>query len=151
MNADMTFDVVIDEKRKYNVKLGEMLAIKEDSMNAHLATHPSQYAFVAMLTALSRAKHQRMEADFDLAEAQFMQDVRSKAAENGIKLTEKALENEVIANKRLLQMRRDLISAQEQAEFCSAADQAFRHRKDCLITLAANLRAQSDPTISISK
>lgn len=151
MDATLTFDVVIDDKRKYNVKLGEMLLIKEEHMNKHLAEHPSQHAFVAMLATLARSKYQRMKTDFELAEAQFMSDVRSKAATEGIKLTEKALENEALQNKRLLQMRRDLIAAQEQEEFCAAADQAFRARKDCLVTLAANLRAHQDVTLGVNK
>lgn len=150
MNASMTFDVLIDDKRKYSVNLGEMLAIKEEHMDRHLAEHPSQHAFVAMLAVLSRSKYQRMKTDMELAEAQFMSDVRSKAAESGLKLTEKALENEVVQSKRLLQMRRDLINAQEQEELCTAADVAFRARKDCLVTLAANLRAARDVTLSVS-
>jgi hypothetical protein len=151
MDASMTFDVVIDDKRKYNIKLGEMLSIKEEHMNKHLAEHPSQHAFVAMLATLARAKYSRMKTDFEVSEAQFMSDIRVKAAEGGIKMTEKALENEVIQNKRLLQMRRDLISAQEQEEFCTAADMAFRARKDCLVTLAANLRAHQDTTLGVNK
>ena len=150
MDASMTFKVSIDDKRQYDVKLGEMLAIKEESMNRHLAEHPSQYAFVAMIQALSRAKLQRMQSDFELAEAQFTQDLREAAAKDSVKLTEKAIESETLTNKRLLAMRRELISAQEQTDFCSAAAVAFSHRKDCLITLAANLRSQ-DPTMSINR
>lgn len=151
MDASLTFDVVIDDKRKYKVELGSMLRIKEEDMNKHLAEHPSQHAFIGMLATLSRSKCQRMKADFELAEAQFMSDIRSKATAEGIKVTEKFLDNEVTMNKRLLQMRRDLINAQEQEDFCTAADIAFRARKDCLVTLAANLRAGQDTTLEIKK
>lgn len=151
MDSSMTFDVVIDEKRKYTVKMGDMLAIREERLNEIMSEHPSQYMWVASLSALARAKRQRMEIDLELAEAQFYTDLREKATKDGVKVTDKAIDHEMSMSRRLLQMRRDLVSAEEQESLCSAADQAFRHRKDCLITLAANLRATADPTLNVNQ
>jgi hypothetical protein len=147
----MTFEVVIDEKRRYTVKMSEMLSIREESLNQILAEHPSQYMWVYTLLALARSKHQRMKLDLEVAEAVFSSDLRDQAAKTGVKVTEKAIENELAMSKRLLQLRRDLITSEEQETLCEAAEQAFRHRKDCLITLGAQMRATADPTLSVSK
>lgn len=140
--GDMTFTVTIDDKRQYKLDLGHMLEIHEPKLNEHFKTHSSQYAWVATLAALTAAKVRTLKNDLDHEEAQFGQQLREAAASSGEKITEKAIADQVLLSKRFLQLRRDLIRAEEQVGVCVAAQTAFSQRKDCLLALASNLRAQ---------
>lgn len=144
-------EIVIDANRKYPLDLGDMLRFDEAQIDEHLTKQPSLYAWIATLQALASAKRKRLELDLEIAEEQFGQDLRDAAAKSGVKLTENGIKEQKITNKRLLDYRKQLIETEQQEDICKGAAEAFRQRKDCLVTFAANLRAQSAPDPSISK
>ena len=151
MDNSMTFEVIIDAERRYTLAMAKMLRIREENMDQHLAEQPGQYQWVASLAALAQAKRRRLEIELEVAEASFVRDLRASAAQQEIRITEKAIEAESAINKRLIQLRSEIVAAQEQEDLCWAAEQAFRQRRDCLVTLAANMRAaQKEPELHVN-
>lgn len=151
MNGELKFTIKIDDKREYKLDLAEMLKIDEANLDQQLADQPSQYVWCGTLSALSRGKRRRMEMDLEIKEAKFAQELREHAASSGEKFTEKSIADQLVMNKGLIADRRALIEAEEQESICDAAKEAFRHRKDCLVTIAADKRAASDTALRVGK
>jgi hypothetical protein len=154
--SKMKFQVIIDDKRKYTLKLGEDLAINEEDLDQLLCDQPSRYVRYATIAGMARSKVERLEykleeleANLDLAIREKKEKQKVTKEEGGEKLTEGKIKSIIITNSTRLALVNELMEAKEQYEISNAAKDASGQKKDCLISIGANRRAQYDSELSL--
>lgn len=137
--------------RPYELNPEEELKMSEETINEDVTDQPSRYAFYAVLEEV---------ADKDLADAKMVLDVtvatldseyRAKAVKENSKLTETQLLNQIKLDDKFLSATAAVNEARKNVGILRAYKEAFAQRKDMLITLASNMRIQSDPEIFLKK
>lgn len=146
-----TFTVALDEKNKHLIDAAKLVQVREETIDEHLAEQPSVFLRIACLTAAASALADRLEADLDVEEATKAQKLRAGAASRDIKVTDKAVAEQMTMDRDLIDLRRALGRANEQVELLKAVKEALIHRKECIITLAADLRANRDVDLRINE
>lgn len=137
-----------DEEVKVNLE--ERLAIDQEDLNSELSNQPSEFARFAVLAA--RAKSRRERIDYELEEYENKLDISIREGatkEDG--LTEGKIKALVRIDSKRLAVVNTLIEAKEIEEIAIAAKEAFSQRKDCLISLGANRRAEMDTDLYLKE
>lgn len=93
--------------------------------------------------ALASRQSSMLKITRDAVIAKVAQQLRDEAVANKEKLTEKALEERVTLNKKVLRARHRYTIAVQVEEEAKAALEAIRHRRDMLIQLGAQAREES--------
>lgn len=145
----MKLKVEIDEDRVYVLDLREDLKINEADLDDHLSKQPELFAKYGWIQAQARAKLERAEGALEEHEYKLDLELRKKKDEE--KLTENQIKAMVKTDEHRLKLAKKVMRAREQAEIVGAAKEAFAQRKDCLISFAANRRAEYETGLSIKK
>lgn len=92
----------------------------------------------------AKAQHQvdRMKHRLEITEAKSAKALRDEAAEEGKKITEKALEQELALTPAVVRAKRMLNEAKMIAETIKTAVEAIRHKRDMMIQIAAQRRSE---------
>jgi len=138
----MNFVVKIDKDRIYKFDLEEELKIERDDLDSQLGEQPSKFAWFASMCAMAHAKAEKAEYRLKQYEAEI--DLKIRESKGDAKLTEAAIKAKVMNDSERLALVNRLIAAKEQYEIVQAARDAFDQRKDCLISIGANRRAEHD-------
>jgi hypothetical protein len=127
------------------------LSISEETINDDLKNQPSLFAFYAVMQENMEADVAEKKLHLDALEAMLDEMYRTEAAKSGTKITETLLANKIHINQEYIDAASLLNKAKHEANVLRAIKEAFQHRKDMLITLASNMRAQFDPAICMNK
>lgn len=127
------------------------LTLDEEGINEYLKNQPSLYAFYAVMQEAADAQVAEAKLHLETLEATLDDAFRTEAAKSGTKITETLLANRIKVNDDYIASVIALNEAKRQVGQLRAIKDAFVHRKDMLVTLASNMRAQQDPEIFISR
>lgn len=142
---------VILSGKKYDLDLERDLEINSTKINSELAEQPSKYAWYGVLSEFARATSTELKQKLDTLWSELYLAVRKQAVEEGLKLTEETVSSMVRTDKRYQELEQQYLEAKKQEQLLLVARQAFEHRKDMLISLASNLRAEADLDLKVLK
>lgn len=143
--------IVISESQTVDLDYESELKLSEEEINAHLMNQPSLYVYYAVLEEMAEAAMAEVRLHLELTEAALDEKYRKEITVRGGKITEAMVSGAVRLDSEHIAAVSDYNQARKNVGILSAIKEAFRHRKDCLIALASNMRAQMDTTLSISK
>jgi hypothetical protein len=146
--------IVIGEKT-YTINFEDFL-IDEANLDVLLCRQPEDHGRYGRIVALAKSKVERLEYALEELEANLDSAIRdakqkAKGKEGEEKLTEGRIKQLIISNPTRLAKINELLEAKEQHEIAYAALQASAQKKDCLISIGANRRAQYDSELSIKE
>lgn len=152
---------------EYANNLAEDLQIHENDLNADFCDQPAKFAWYAVLSA--KAKHEASLAKFELDKmeeyikktliGELDAEVRHNLEFEGEKITESKVEKAIYKHskykkqvEKLNELKLEWLDKNHTAVLLEFAKEAMMQRKDMLISIGANLRAQMENTdLSIRK
>jgi hypothetical protein len=150
----MSYDGVFPETYmvgdvEYESSLLEDLKINRADLSTEFSDHPKKYGWYSTAYEIALDEEQRAKAGLERAYAILDVQARNNMTAAGVKPTENKVKNVVITHKEYVEKQDDYFSKKSEAALIKAARDAMIHRKDCLVSLGANLRAEaaSNPSI----
>lgn len=144
--------VLIIGKETHELDPQNELRMSEDTINEDLKNQPSYYAFYAVLEEIAEGEYNSARLELDMLLATLDKLYRDKAANTpGSKLTETQLTNQIRLDSQFLEATTKVNENRKNYGVLRAIKESFSHRKDMLIALASNMRAQQDPEIYLKK
>ena len=128
---------------EYDSTLLADLHINRADLSTEFAEHSRKYGWYSTAYEIASDVEQRLKADLEKAYAILDVQARNNLTAAGVKPTEAKVKNLIITHKEYLQKQDEYFSAKTEAALIKAARDAMIHRKDCLISLGANLRAEA--------
>jgi hypothetical protein len=152
----LTPEKVLDFKVKvggmsHRHNLATELSIDRKNINDNMSKQPSQYAWFAVLHALANDAYERLKAEKKSLYAEKDNRVRARAAKLGEKTTEKGIEQAIELDPEYMELSEHILEAKLNVDLLQAALIAFMQRKDMLISISSNMRAEMDTDLSILK
>ncbi|NIR14261.1 MAG: hypothetical protein GWN86_10050 [Desulfobacterales bacterium] len=136
------------KKHNYSFDLSEELRISPARINDHLGKNQEQLGWFSTVHAYLKTMADEAEAELEDHKANLMVKLTEEAGPKS-KVTElRELIKTDNTTKELAQKYRDI---KLKERIVRGAVEAFKGRKDCLVSLAANFREDSDPTLSVKK
>jgi hypothetical protein len=138
----------------YQGSLDTDLQIDAGDLNGEFQDQARRYAWWAALSELAKDKQATLKHQLDkvYARLDYQSRAQAVAATPPVKLTEKMVENEVITSPVYEEAMQNYLQAKKEYGLLMAGREAMGHRKEMLISLGANYRAQAnDPVITNEK
>lgn len=134
---------------EYESSLKEDLAIDRSNLSEEFAEHPRAYGWYSTAYEIALDAEQRKKAELERAYAVLDVQARANMEAAGVRPTEAKVKNVVITHPEYVALQDKYFEAKTDAGVIKAARDAMIHRKDCLVSLGANLRAEaaSNPEI----
>jgi len=129
----------------------EELRCAEETINENLRDQPSFYAYYAVLAELADEALSEAKLALEMTESSLDAEVREEMTRVGTKTTETAIRGKIVLKESYVAAVSLVNSLKKDVGILKAIKEAFNHRKDMLVTLASNMRAQADPEIFIKK
>ncbi len=136
-------------KKEYDKNLEEELFVNGGDLSGDYADHSRRFAWFATAVELCTDVEARLKVELGRAEAVLDAVIREEAAEAGIKMTETKVKNAIITRDVYKEIQEDYLQAKLNTGLAKAARDAMIHRKDMLISLGANYRAEGNSDISL--
>ena len=141
--------------KKVNIEIGEEeftldpkdLACAEETINTDLMDQPSLYTWVSVLKEEADAEYQEKKMSLDLVEAELDSKYRTRME----KPTENKIAKAIIRDDDYIESKTEVIQARRAVGILKAWEEGFRQRKEVLIALASNFRAQMDTDLHINR
>ena len=137
----------IDLKKKYQKEI----RFSKETIHDDLMQQASKYAFYAIMAELAEEAYDDAKLELELLEATLDEHYRNEFLKSGDKITEKKLEKVVALNKSRIESAKNKIQARKNRNILKALTEAMRHRKEAVIALASNYRAEMDVDVYIKK
>jgi len=163
--------------KKYECPYEDELKCSEEKINDNLKDQPGLFAFYAVQQEMAEYEYRENKLALEILEAQLDGNIRKadakeisgellridkltekkeitdakKAFEKREKLTEKKIASLILLDEDYQTARLAVDEARKTVGILKAIVASFIHRKDMLVTLAANMRIQMDPEIYIKK
>lgn len=150
MKEQLPVKIKLGEK-EYDLKYEEELKCAEETINEDLTEQPSLFAWYAVLHEMADEVYSRSKMELEIAEATLDAKYRKEAMDNKEKIMEKQIASKIVLTDIHIALRNTMIEAKKNVGTLKAIKDSFSHRKDMLIALASNMRAQADPEIFVNK
>lgn len=134
---------------EYPNVLAQDLAVNQSALSETFATHAERFAWYATAYELAMAYEAGLKEETARTYARVDHQVRTAARDAGVKLTEKMVENSVITHALYLEVQEEYLSAKAHTGLLKVARDAMIHRRDMLIQMGANYRAEGAADISL--
>jgi hypothetical protein len=141
----------LGEGRAYEIDPENELAISEEGINEFLKNQPSLYAWYATLQEMTESELANAKLLLELTESKLDDKYRKILASEGAKVTESMVEKRLHLDEEYIEAITNANLWKKNSGILRGLKEACAHRKDMLITLASNLRAQMDPEIFVRK
>lgn len=134
---------------KYSSSLDEDLFVDRFNLSQEFEKHASRFAWYSTCYELAIDYENRVKTELERAYANLDSTFRKQMEQLGLKFTEKKIEGLVLTHATYIQLQDALNEAKLQTGLLKAAKDAMIMKKDCLISLGANQRAElaSDPSL----
>lgn len=144
LDVEVTFNGIT-----YQSSLEEDITINPSDLDSEFVEQSRKYAWWAILSEVAKDLMGQKKYQMELLYAKLDHEKRTAAMTNKVKLTEKMVENEVITDPRYQKMMAEFLSIKKDYGVLLAGKEAFTQRKEMLISLGANYRAEgnADPVI----
>ena len=129
--------------------LQDDLSMDKLNLSHEFEIHSERYSFYATAYELCLDRERRLKAGLARAYAVLDVQARAQLKANGIKIVEKKVENVVITSQQYVILQDDYFESQRMTGLLKAARDSMIHKKECMISLGANMRAElaSDPSL----
>jgi len=124
------------------------LELHEETINEDLKNQPSKFAFYCVLTEKAQEDLGEAKLALEILEAELDANIRLKLVE-GKKPTEKSIQQTILLDLSYQEARMEIIMRAKAVGILRGLKESFAQRKEVLIALASNMRAQRDPDIYI--
>lgn len=141
---DLTMFTVTLQGQTYNIDTVGEVALDVSNLNDELEKQPGKYAEFAMLYVLARSHVAVCERVKKVTWAELDSQIRQEALDDGRKVTENGINQEIIMSTEYEEASVDLIVAEEQMHHLKHMCIALDQRKDMLLALNANVRKEME-------
>lgn len=132
LRFDIDVEKFIEDTRVSEIHLDECFQ-KQSSLRAYYGAMAAQY----------EAKAQKLSTAFEVLEARLFKKYRDQAASEGLKVTEKMLENQVKTDPLWFSGKTKVAEARRDSDVMKALVMSLVDRRDMLIQLGADRRDES--------
>lgn len=134
---------------RYPSQLPNHLRIDRNDLNAEFQRHAEVFAWYSTLYEMALDAETRLKSDLERKAAWLDYRTRQEMDQSGIKVTETKVLNTVITHQEYRLIQDAYFEAKKQTGLIKAARDAMIHKRDMLIGLGANWRAEnnSDPSL----
>ncbi len=139
---------VIGEE-EYDKDLEQELFVNRGDLSGEFADHSLRFAWFSTAYELCVDHEARVKSLLERQAAHLDFIVRQEFQAANLKSTEKKVENSVITRPEYTELQEKLFDAKLQTGLAKAARDAMIHRRDMLIGLGANQRAEGNSDVSI--
>jgi len=119
------------------------LELSPAALNKALAEQAGRYAWWGLLAVRARRVTSGLEQKMKARRAELFTEIKA----TDVKLTVDGVKSAVDAHPDVLALQQEILQAQEDQELLTVGQEAMRHRKDALISLSSNMRAEFDAGI----
>ena len=134
---------------EYDRDLKSDLRVNMGNLSEEFAEHADKFAWYATAYELALDAELNLKAKLERLYAQVDYIVREEARQAGVKMTEKKVENSVITKPEYVSLQTQYLESKRNAGLLKSARDAMVHRKDMLIQLGANYRAEGVSDITL--
>ncbi len=145
------FDVFVIGTAKYPNDLHAHLQVNPTNLNGEFSGHAERFAWYATAYELASDVEMRLKEELARLYARLDAHTRQEGHGAGVKLTEKMVENTVITHASYIEAQEKYLDAKRNAGLLRAAKDSMVHRKDMLVQLGANYRAEGGSDISLKQ
>ncbi len=149
MSDEKLFDVFIIGKTQFPNRLEEHLAVNQSVLSEEFANHAELFAWYSTAYELAASHEAKLKEELSRAYAHVDARVREDARGAGVKVTEKVVENTVVTHPIYQEVQEEYLEAKRNTGLLKSARDAMIHRRDMLIQLGANYRAEGVSDISL--
>lgn len=142
------------QDKEFNIELlTNAVEVDSSNLDAEFARHCKLVMIAGFAYEKSLANANRLEVELERAYASLDCQIREQAKMANVKLTEKMVENSVIGHVEYQELQDRVLQAQEATAMLKVARDSMQHRRDCLIGMSANHRAemQAEPSLRYGK
>ena len=125
------------------------LAFKESEINQALMEHPAKFGYYAMLYYESERQTLKLKQILEITEAKVDGEIRAQYEGAGKPPTEAQIKSKIVRHTEVIAAQRAYNKAKTIQQLCKHAVDAFRHRKDMLIQVSFNRRAEIQGEIRV--
>jgi len=145
------FDVFTIGENTFPNNMREHLDLQSKHIQDSFMEHPDLYSWYATAYELALDVELRLKAELDRTYAHCDANARQQAQAAGIKMTEKKVENVVITDDLYKQVQGEYLTAKRNTGLLRAGKDAMIHRRDMLIQMGANYRAEGNSDITLKQ
>lgn len=120
------------------------IKIDEHNLSMEMANQAANFLYVSEQAVKAEAVYDTVKFSADQLVAELDREIRTKAAGEGKKITEKQIEMEVELEPRNREMRLKVIKAKAEKDMLRAKRDAWYQRKDMLVQMAIKERSDID-------
>ena len=133
----------------YDRDLSTDLYIDKGDINSSIVNHAQQFAWYATAYELCTLHESRAKDALEELEARLDHAIRMEADGANVKMTETKVKNTVLTRSEYKEALEAYRTAQLNAGLAKSARDAMVHRKDMLVTLGANYRAEGNSDVTL--
>jgi len=120
----------------------KFVEIDESDVNKTMVEHSAYFAFFGAVLAHAKKIQDMLSTKLDMSEAKHKELRRVELTAKGQKVTESHLSSYVLVVPDLIEMRAELLDAQQKYNLAKNIVNSMDHQKDMLVQLSANKRAE---------
>lgn len=132
-----------DLEDKYMEISKQYLGLDESRLGEALIKHSSTYAYFASVQSYAKKIKDLKALQLEGSEAVFMERRRKEMTEAGPKPTQGALNSYILSVPELVDMRADLLNAENKYNLAKNIVDALNHQQSMLVQISANKRAET--------
>ena len=125
------------------------VSINPTNLDSAMMDHASLYVHYAVQTVDARRQHERLKHGFEILEATLDAEYREAFATEGKKVTENAIRNALVADRRWSGAQSKVIEAQSIWKLCEVAESALIQRKDLILEVARDRRKEKEGQLRV--
>lgn len=137
--ADMCFDL---GEFSYEADFASDVSIDRHNLSEEYVKHSESFAWYATAYEFAQDQEAKAKSLLELVDAKLDHGARMELQSAGIKFTEKMIHNTVISQPQHQQAEEAYFRAKKLVGMLRACRDAMIHRKDMLVSLGANYRAE---------
>ncbi len=146
LTADLEFRL---GTHTYHADFAKDVRINHAALSNDYITHSERFAWYATAYELAQEQEARAKSALELVAAKLDYLTRQQLKDAHVKFTEKMVENTVIAAPQYREAEDLYFKAKRTVGILKAARDAMIHRRDMLVSLGANYRAEGKSDISL--
>ncbi len=146
LTADLEFTL---GSRTYIADFADDVRINSAALSNDYITHPERFAWYATAYELAQEQEARSKSALELVAAKLDYITRQQLKDAHVKYTEKMVENTVISAPQYREAEDAYLRSKRVVGILKAARDAMIHRRDMLVSLGANYRAEGQSAISL--
>jgi hypothetical protein len=139
--------IAVKLDKDYDFDLGKDLDIKTTQINEMLIGQPSMFAWYGVLAALAKSKANKKYSQLKQLQASKYLYYRDQLG----KATEATVDAAIKSDEAYIKLESEYQQSEYEAQVLLIAREAFEQRKDMLISLSSNMRAEMDDDLAILK